>query len=57
MSPADHIKMAKVHLHASSCTQHRHWAFCLLQFAANQRRKAFDLLRKVEPIQKHYFER
>jgi len=55
MTTADHIRMAKVYLHASSCTQHRSWAFCLLNFAANQRRKAFELLREVEPVQKTLF--
>jgi len=43
MTTTDHIRMAKVYLHAASCTQHRGWAFCLLNFAANQRRNAFAL--------------
>jgi hypothetical protein len=54
MTYADHIHMSKAYLAASRSTQHRHWAFCLLNFAANQRRKALALV-KNKPGQQSLF--
>lgn len=53
-TPAHQIRMARIFIFEAKKTVHRDWAFTLLQWAGERRRKAMQLM-AVGPKQKELF--